>query len=299
MKLGEFSIHYDGESVANHEIDVTTLAPGLLAISEMTQAAYKVTAPLDNRKPSVKIQAVKPGSFEVVLNIDLSFIEGAISMFTSRYTTALVNSAAVYSLIASAVKALKNRINKDKPTSEEELFNELLEELKNDKQLAQHVYKLIHDRRFKNATRKLVEPLSNESGIEELQIRGDDGNPMVTINRDEAQRMMLETQENQPTIRLEEATIEISTLHMHKATRKKWGILHPDYGSVNARMLDADFANQTMYGETTFRGGQKFKVTLRVEEVIDEDSGDIIRSFEILKMLPIDEGKQLELGEEK
>lgn len=294
MKIGEFSAHYDGEAVASHEMDVTALGPSLLAFGDLARSAHRVIDPFDAKQPVVKVKEFKSGSFEIVMGIDLTLLEEAVNLFTGKHMTAVANSIAVgtsiVGLICATIKILKKQANEHREFSRDELVSELQDEL-----LAGHVDKLRKDRQFRDAASRLVSPLADDRGLDELELRNSTGERIVSISSSDAGKMIERLEETAPVVRYETALIEIATPPMLKPLKRKWGIVHPEYGSVNAALRDEEFAQLTINGGASFRAGQKFKAQLRVEETVDSISGELKQSFEIAHIEPVDGPEQLDL----
>lgn len=80
MSDANLTLVFDGPAVENGEIDVQDLAPALLAIGELIQAANQEIN--GNRAQiSVKVRATAEGSFEVGLALIQSLMENAKSLF--------------------------------------------------------------------------------------------------------------------------------------------------------------------------------------------------------------------------
>lgn len=82
MSDANFSLIFDGSAVDNGEIDVKDLAPSLMALGELIQAA---NAEINGEKArmAVKLQATEKGSFEVHMTLVQSFGAQALTLFDS------------------------------------------------------------------------------------------------------------------------------------------------------------------------------------------------------------------------
>lgn len=80
MSEEKLTLVFDGPAVENGEIDVQDLAPALLAIGELIQAANNEINGT-RAQMSVKVRATAEGSFEVDLNLIQSLMENAKALF--------------------------------------------------------------------------------------------------------------------------------------------------------------------------------------------------------------------------
>ncbi len=79
MSSSEFSIAFEGKVFDNGEIAVNDLAPALLALGEVVQAANKVVNG-DRTEARLTMRATDHGSFSVLLNLDVSMAGAVLDM---------------------------------------------------------------------------------------------------------------------------------------------------------------------------------------------------------------------------
>lgn len=290
VKIDEFSARYSGPAVDDHTMDVSALGPALLGMGEIFREAYAVIAPMDDSCPTVKVQEVRPGSFEIALGVDLSLIEEAVNLFTGNRSTALANASGIaggiVGVVTAAIALFKREATTGKRFSRDELVTELRDEL-----LAQHIDHLRDRRHFRQNVGRVVKPLT-EDGIDEVTFFDRQGADLVSVSETEAEKIAEFEPEVQPTIRYEDAVVEIGTPQISKPLKRKWGLLHSQYGSINAALLDTDFADEVFKSKVSFATGKRFKTKLRVEESPIEADSEPSRSFEIVEIEPLEEGEQ-------
>jgi hypothetical protein len=85
-----FSVSYDGEALANHEMNVKDIAPALLALGELIEEANRMLNG-DKTKVAVNIKATEPGSIIVALTAHQDLLSQAISLFDSEGVNAFLN----------------------------------------------------------------------------------------------------------------------------------------------------------------------------------------------------------------
>lgn len=82
MSDANFSLVFEGAAVENGEMDVRDLAPSLLALGELIQAA-NTELNGDRARIAVKLQATKQGSFEVSMTLVQSYGQQALLLLDS------------------------------------------------------------------------------------------------------------------------------------------------------------------------------------------------------------------------
>jgi len=112
-----FHIKYDGQALANNEMNVKDLAPALLAVGELLEEANDL---LNERKTkiNVNIKATEEGSVDIVLSVIQDFWNQSVSLFDSDDVNAIVNAKELLEIVLlggsgagllGLLKWLKNR----------------------------------------------------------------------------------------------------------------------------------------------------------------------------------------------
>lgn len=81
--MSKFRIGFDGPSVENGEIDVADLAPSLLALGDLFEAANRALNK-DHSEVKLKIRASEKGSFIALLSLDVSFIADMLDIVAAH-----------------------------------------------------------------------------------------------------------------------------------------------------------------------------------------------------------------------
>lgn len=289
--MDEFAAKYAGPALDDHEMDATYLGTALLGLGEMFREANRVVHPLSDKEPRVKVKEVRPGSFEVALGIDYTTVEQAANLLSGKYANAGANALAfgtpLLCIVVAAIKALKAKVAGRK-VSHDELVTELKDEL-----LVKHVNELKESRDFQKGVASLASPVLQD-GIDQVDFFDSSGRNLLSIDEAEAIQIQRFEDEVSPDIRYETGIIEIGTPQIEKPLRRKWGIKHPEYGAINARLVDRDFADLVERGEVLFGKGRQFRARLRVEE-LDLGDHDYRRDFEIVEIVAIECPTQGEL----
>ncbi|SOB80500.1 hypothetical protein SAMN06297144_1092 [Sphingomonas guangdongensis] len=90
MSKARFSIIYDGPALTDHTMDVRELAPALLAIGEMFDAA-NVALNGDATDVRVNVRAHEPGCFSIDLDVVQSIIKQGIALLSGDQIAAALN----------------------------------------------------------------------------------------------------------------------------------------------------------------------------------------------------------------
>jgi hypothetical protein len=77
MSSSSFKVSFEGEALSDGEIDVRDLAPALLSLGDLIQAANKALNG-DRAHVSLKMKATEKGSFVALLSVDMSIL-GAVT----------------------------------------------------------------------------------------------------------------------------------------------------------------------------------------------------------------------------
>lgn len=289
--MDEFAAKYAGPALDDHEMDATYLGTALLGLGDMFREANRVAHPLSEKEPRVKVKEVRPGSFEVAFGIDYTNVEQAVNLLSGKYSNAGANALAfgtpLLCIVVSAVKAVKAKAA-GKKVSSDELVTELKDEL-----LVKHVNELKESRDFQKGVANLASPVLQD-GIDQVDFFDPSGRNLISIDEAEALQIHRFEDEIKSDIRYETAIIEIGTPQIEKPLRRKWGLKHPDYGAINARLVDRNFADFVERGEVLFGKGRQFKTRLRVEE-LDLGDREYRRDFEIVEIEAIEGPTQGEL----
>lgn len=91
VSKASFTIAYDGSSIKDGSMDVRDLAPALLAVGQLFDAANRALNGSDAPPIAVNVQATKEGSFEIDLTVVQTFLDSMKTFLTGDWVTAAIN----------------------------------------------------------------------------------------------------------------------------------------------------------------------------------------------------------------
>jgi hypothetical protein len=180
--LAEFKIAYDGEALRSHIMDVRDLAPALLAFGKLFDESNRV---LNGNKTTVKLQvkATSPASFDIVFQLDQSFIEQVTGLLTGDMVTSALNLLTIMGFATGASTYsflwLIRKLQGKRPTSIKDRKDGTVE-IKYDSEtfiVPIELLRLYQDIAVRKAAQEILEPLKNE-GIDTFKVI----NNNVTVN---------------------------------------------------------------------------------------------------------------------
>lgn len=189
MKTEHFRIIYDGSALTSNEIDVKTLAPALLAIGDLLEAAtFAMNG--DKVKPQVSVRgSFKTGCFGIDFSLSTDWAKGIKDFFASDDATATANALAILKALGfvvsggavgliALIKWLNGRtitkVELGEHTAKIYTESDLIE-------VEKKVLALFQDLRTRKALEQSLEPLQQE-GIDSFAV-GNDYEIYMTLDK--------------------------------------------------------------------------------------------------------------------
>ncbi len=189
MSKASFTIAYDGPALRDGAMDVRDLAPALLAVGQLFDAANSVLNG-DNARVNVQVTATGQGSFEIVFDLLQTLPQQLVGIFSGDTVTAALNlKELVITGVASAgglvwlIKHLRGRkVERIEQLSESSVRLTIEGE---SIEVSITLLRLYQDIAVRTALQRVVdEPLKRE-GIEVFEIR-ENKRPIITVFQSEA-----------------------------------------------------------------------------------------------------------------
>ncbi len=280
-----FRICYDGKNLREHEMDISILAPALIAIDDLFKESNKVVYGKDF-DISVNVKGTfNAGSFYFDLSIVQHVTNTAITLFSSPNMNALANLLEIVGLpgatgVISLILWLKKRkISKIENTQKDKV--KIILEDNDSKEVTKKEIELFRNPIVRGSIQKIItEPLKNE-GIEKFQTKDEKGNLGITVNKEESKNFISPELKDEL---LSEQTIKtnLQLITISFAEDKKWRFTD---GTTEypATVKDEDFIKKVQDNKETFAKNDILTVELCMKQWL-KDNG-MKTEYEVVKVL--------------
>lgn len=280
MPKTNFTVKYDGEALANHEMDVALLAPALMGIQKIIDALV-IESTEGEYKASLKIKGnAKAGSIEIELVTQaISNIQIIKNIFVDVFSRPDVIAVATVTTLLVPLLSLIKRYGRKKPTKVEDMgdgntklhFDNSITIVNN------HVYHVYNNFEVREAAYKAVRPLEQE-GIDSFGIY-EKSKKLVEVNKEDVGRFIPPSVVDRMLVTEEITYLQIVTIKFNM--NNKWQFTQGD-SVINANILDDDFITKVRNG-VAFHDGDILKVKLHKEQY--QENGKLKTNYKILEVL--------------
>jgi hypothetical protein len=242
MSKASFALTYDGPALANHQMDVRDLAPALLAIGQLFDAANDALNG-NAARISVSVKAHEPGCFSVILEVTQNIINQGIAILTGDGIAAAVNlkdlllgGGSAYGLFL-LIKKLRGK----NPDKIERIRPDMVRIQFGDEtfDVPLKLLRLYQDLAVRDAAERIVEPLERE-GIEQLRIE-EPGKKEPLLIVDKADRASFDTPVYEPKVIISDRRrAAFSIISLAFKEDNKWR-LYDGQSQISATIADEDF----------------------------------------------------------
>ena len=189
MDRVKFSIAYDGPAIRDGAMDVRDLAPALLAIGQVFDAA-NILLNGENPKIKVNVTATGQGSFEVYLEVLRDLTEKIVDIFNGDVATALLQLKEFVIIGGGATGGiiwLVKRLRGKSPDRLEKISESLVRVTIDGEsyEIPLQLMRLYQDIQVRVALSQLIEEPLRREGIEIFEVR-EDCETRERVSRDEA-----------------------------------------------------------------------------------------------------------------
>ncbi len=277
MSHTSFSIAYDGPAVESGSMDVRDLAPALLALGQLFDAANSI---LNDEKTtiSVNVQATSQGSFEVALDVVQGMGSQLVSIFSGETVTAalqlkelvLVGGGAGVGGLIWLVKTLRGTSPKELVKTDEEVVRVTHES--GTIEVPVDLLRLYGDLAVRHALERLVkEPLSKE-GIDAFEVR-EEGVSVESVSVQESDYFSKPDTPDEIVLK-NKHTAAYSIVSLAFKEDNKWR-LHDGSAAISALMADAGFLRRVGSNQVAFAKGD---ILICEVETIQRRDGEFLKA---------------------
>ena len=265
MSTATFVVVYDGPALREHAMDVRDLAPAMLALGQLFDAANTALHG-DDRRIKVRVQATEPGSFQIAFEVVQTLGENLIALFSGPDATAAANlvtlvtggTGATYGLF-KLVKWLRGK----SPSRVEKLPDNSVRLTIGDETLdiPLDLLRLYQDIPVRAAAQKVIEEPLKKDGIDSFEIR-ESGSTVVRVEKSEAV-YFAKPQIPDETLVNELRRSAFSIISLAFKEDNKWR-LNDGTNAISADIDDKDFLLKVDTNQVSFSKGDILICDVRV-----------------------------------
>ncbi|GGO16071.1 hypothetical protein GCM10007972_24700 [Iodidimonas muriae] len=288
---------FEGEPFAEGEIDVNDLAPALLALGDVIQAANRA---LNGGRvhARLKLRATNEGSFEALLSIDVSMVDAirdildAVAESPDRVVAAdqlldlLIKGGTILGVsltsLFGAVKLLRGR----RPDKVEDRGDGMTSITVNQTTII--VDKRTVDLLENLPTREALEDFGSKAlgvpGVTSLKIgeKGSEDELVLTAN-DRSAFKVPEPVDEEPQIDVMEREVWLKIVTSHFRDGYKWRFTDGGDKPFTADMEDAEFLNQALEGKIALSANDTLRCQIREEQKLT--SAGLTKEVKVVKVI--------------
>ncbi len=279
-KKAAFKIAYDGEALRDHSMDVRDLAPALLSLGKLFDAANLA---LNGDKATIKLQvkAHSAGSFEVALELFQSWGAQVSHFLAGELVTSVINLKELVVGGGVSIFFLIKKLKGKKPDKIEHLKNDMvLLELQGDTIIVPlSLLRLYQDVAVRMAADEVLKPLYHDN-IDKFLIKDGDIVTEEITKKDIDYFTLPEIRDEIITENIHEAAYSIISLAFKDDN--KWR-LHDGNSTISVQMKDNVFRNKVEENLISFSKGDILKCKVKTIQWRTIDG--LKTEFEVLEVI--------------
>lgn len=273
MSRATLTIAYDGPALRDHAMDVRDLAPAMMGLGQLFDAANTALNG-DSARVRVQVKATEPGCFQISFEVIQSFGEHLVTLFSGQAATAAAN---LVTLITGATVTgiglfgLILKLKGDKIDKIDHLPENMVRIKIGDVSLDIPVtlLRLYQDVPVRSAAQKVIEEPLKQEGIDSFEVREAE-KVVIRINKSQASYF---EKPHIPDSTLVDDTRRsaFSIISLAFKEDNKWR-LNDGTNAISATIEDADFLSKVDANQVSFSKGDILICDVRVVQK-QTDSG--------------------------
>jgi hypothetical protein len=286
-----FDIVYEGPAVADGSMNVRHLAPAMLAVGTLFEAANNITNG-QRAKVNINVKATSPGSFHILYEVIQATM--AQSIDPSLLTTAVQLKDLLIGgiIVTGSLIALIKWVNRRKPKLNkinDELYTLVIDN--ESYELPLQLLRFYQDASIRHALADIVQPVKEE-GIDRIRIL-DNKQPIQEITKDETSAF--DVPEIQEQLLDETRTHAFSIIGLSFKEDNKWRLTDGE-NTFSVSMKDTAFQRRVDNNQEAFAKGDILICDLRTVQWQVE--GGIKTEYEVVKVVNHRPARQLVMFED-
>lgn len=293
MSSTSFRVAFEGEPFNDGEIAVSELAPALLALGDVVQAANRALNG-ERAEARLKLRATNVGSFEALLSIDVSMIGALKDMLDAvadnpdRVVAAnnlldlLLKGGAVCAGLFAAVQFLRGK----KPEKVERSESGQTSITVNHTTILvdNRTVTLLEDLPTREALEKFSDRALGISGVAALRLgeKGSAAEVVLTPN-DRASFKVPEPTDEVPLLETVEREVLLKIVTSHFRDGYKWRFTDGGERPFTADIEDTAFLNDVLEGKSTLSANDTLRCLLREEQSLT--SSGLSKEIKVVKVV--------------
>ena len=265
MSRAEFTIAYDGPALREHAMDVRDLAPAMLGLGQLFDAA-NATLNGDTARIKVQVKATEPGCFQITFEVIQTVGEHLMALLTGPGVTAANNLVGLLVGVPAAGLGLIGLVKRLKG-GELDRVDPLPENTVRLVSGAEHVdvplalLRLYQDIAVRTAAQKVIEEPLRKEGIDSFEVR-EKAEEIIKVTKCEAS-YFAKPLIPEATLVDDTRTSAFSIISLAFKEDNKWR-LNDGTNAISATIEDADFLSKVDTNQISFSKGDILLCKVRV-----------------------------------
>lgn len=275
MSSTEFSVAFEGEPFENGEIDVSDLAPALLALGDVVQSANAALNG-DRADARLKLRATQKGSFDALLNLDVSWVSDLLDVVSAhpdrmiaadKLADLLLKGGQIVGGTAVGLFVALRFLKGKKPDKVEETPRGTEITINHTTILVEpETVRLLEDRKTRQAVEKFGDEALKIEGLKQVKISQGDDVEMLLDAKDVPSFKLPSSDEEEPETVVSRRDVWLKIVTSQFKDGYKWRFTDGGERPFTADMEDVEFLNSVLSGDRTLSANDAMHCTVREEQ---------------------------------